>query len=366
MIIFEVIPSFNPLGGAENFVFHLSKVLKRTNDVIVISLYSEENKFVAEALNKMNIKIIYLDKKRGYDRKASRKFKKIYNQYRPDVVHLHLNSIVTCLPVICKRRSLFVYTFHTFISNETYGNKMKPRNLLIKHLIKHKYIFPVTISDTVDVSFKNYFGNYNTEIIYNGIDIKRFNYYPNIEKKNTFISIGSFRDVKNNMFMIECVEQLINEGYDVQYVALGSGKNFDMCNDYVNKNNLSNRIKLLGAVNNVEDYLKESECMLLASHWEGNPLVINEAIASGVWVIANNVGGVKDLIDETNGYLVEPENKQDFVQKMKDFIKNKEIIYNKIIPSNIVNNRKKVDLDASAEHYLELMKKLLQTEKSKK
>ena len=111
-------------------------------------------------------------------------------------------------------------------------------------------------------------------------------------------------------------------------------------------------------MNNVEEYLSESSCLLLASHWEGNPLVINEAISSGVWVVANGVGGVKDLIDDTNGYLVTPENEDDFVDKMKSFLTNEKTIKYSIIPENIEKNRRKVDLNKTCFEYLDLMRKV--------
>lgn len=358
MRIMEVIPSFVPLGGAENFVFNLSLYLKRDAEVFVVSLYNRENTYIVENLKKNGIEIIYLDKKEGIDIKCSRQFNKLFNTIKPDIVHLHINTYLISLPAMITRKSKFIYTFHTMISSSTYGQKNNLRNSLLRFLIKHRLMFPVTISDIVDDSFKTFFGDYDTKIIYNGINISKYAYNKQIIKKYTFISVGSFNDIKNNLFMIKCVERLINEGADINYIILGNGKNFELCKKYCLKHKLTNKIKLMGAVNNVEDYLSEASCLLLASHWEGNPLVINEAIASGVWVVANSVGGVEDLIDETNGYLVLPENENDFVDKMKAFLENQEKIVDFIIPNNIERNRSKVDLRETCSGYLDLMKKI--------
>lgn len=119
-------------------------------------------------------------------------------------------------------------------------------------------------------------------------------------------------------------------------------------------------------MNNVEDYLAESSCLLLASHWEGNPLVINEAIASGVWVVANSVGGVKDLIDNTNGYLVVPESEEDFIGKMKLFLENENEIQSSIVPNNIESNRNKVDLNHTCFEYMTLMDYLIERGKKRR
>ena len=361
MRILEVIPSFEPLGGAENFVFNLSLALSNAGaEVFVISLYDIENSFIAENLKKNGINIIYLSKRKGLDLKSARLFAQKINSLKPDVVHLHLNSYLIGLPSMLARKSKFVYTFHTLISHDTHGHKNNPSNLLIKFLIKKRYMFPVTISDSIDDSFKSFFGDYKREIIYNGINTSTFSYNNNRIIEYTFISVGSFNDIKNNLFMIKCVERLIVEGYNINYIVLGNGKNFEPCKSYCEQNGLNKRINLLGSVNNVEDYLSKAGCLLLASHWEGNPLVINEAIASGVWVVANSVGGVKDLIDDTNGYLVIPENESDFIDKMKAFITNERKIVDTIIPNNIERNRNRVDMFNTCSKYLCLMEKMVE------
>ena len=358
MKIMEVIPSFEPLGGAENFVFNLSLSLNRHAEVFVVSLYDRENSYIDAELKKNGISIIYLNKKEGLDFRCSRQFDKLIASIKPDIVHLHINSYLTSLPAMIAKKSNFIYTFHTMISRDTYGGKNNPRNVLLRFLIKNRLMFPVTISDTIDQPFKSFFGEHDSQIIYNGIDIQRYSYKKQDNKKYSFISVGSFNDIKNNLFMIKCVERLINDGFDTNYIVLGEGKNFEKCKEYCLEHNLTEKIKLLGAVNNVEEYLSESSCLLLASHWEGNPLVINEAISSGVWVVANGVGGVKDLIDDTNGYLVTPENEDDFVDKMKSFLTNEKTIKYSIIPENIEKNRRKVDLNKTCFEYLDLMRKV--------
>jgi len=358
MRILEVIPTFEPLGGAENFVFNLSLEFNKFAEVFVISLFGNENTYIAECLRKNGIKIIYLNKREGLDFKSALLLAREIKVIKPDAVHLHLNSYLVSLLSMLARKSKFVYTFHTLISSNTYGCKCNPRNILMKFLIKYKYMFPVTISDSIDISFKDYFGDYGRRTIYNGINISRYVYSFIEKKKYTFISVGSFNDIKNNLFMIKCVERLIEEGYDVNYIILGNGKNYESCKHYCLQHNLNDRILLPGVVNNVEEYLAESGCLLLASHWEGNPLVVNEAISSGVWVVANCVGGVKDLIDDTNGYLVIPEDENDFVDKMKEYIVNEKEIANVIIPNNIERNRSRVDLKNTCSKYLSLLMEL--------
>lgn len=358
MKVIEIIPAFEPLGGAENFVYHLSNSLsKKGIKVKVISLYDKKNDFIDKELKKNNIEIVYFKKRKGIDFKLIKSLYFFLKKERPDVVHLHLNTVISSLCAILFTKIKFIYTFHTHISKKTYGHKLKPINLMLKLLIKFKFVFPITISNEVDNSFVKFFGNYNRKMIANGIDISKFTYEPTFEKKYDFISIGSFNDIKNNLFMIKSVEKLINEGWDVNYVVLGNGKNFDICKEYCVSKKIDNKILLCGAVNNVEDYLKESSCLLMASLWEGNPLSANEAIASGVWVIAYSVGGLIDIINPTNGYLAEALNEDDFIKKMKKYLLNRRQITDSIIPNNIILNRDAVNLENTTYKYIEVIKK---------
>ena len=60
-----------------------------------------------------------------------------------------------------------------------------------------------------------------------------------------------------------------------------------------------------GNVENVEQYLAEADAFVLSSNYEGLPLVILEAMASGLPIVSTDVGGVKDVVTD-NGLLVEP------------------------------------------------------------
>jgi glycosyltransferase involved in cell wall biosynthesis len=52
--------------------------------------------------------------------------------------------------------------------------------------------------------------------------------------------------------------------------------------------------------------MQSARLFVLGSRYENNPCVVLEALASGLPVVATRVGGVPELLDETNGVLVEP------------------------------------------------------------
>ena len=68
--------------------------------------------------------------------------------------------------------------------------------------------------------------------------------------------------------------------------------------NYIKESNLTEYVKLLGNVSNVEDYLAEADVFALSSDYEGLPLVVLEAMAAGLPIVSTDVGGVKDIVTD--------------------------------------------------------------------
>jgi glycosyltransferase involved in cell wall biosynthesis len=68
---------------------------------------------------------------------------------------------------------------------------------------------------------------------------------------------------------------------------------------------LAERVRFLGARQDVAEVLAEAQVFALATHWEGLPLSVLEAMRSGLPVVATDVGGVKEAVVEgETGFLV--------------------------------------------------------------
>jgi len=79
----------------------------------------------------------------------------------------------------------------------------------------------------------------------------------------------------------------------------------------------------------VANEMKQSSALLLFSRFENLPCVILEALCCGLPVISSRVGGIEEVIDETNGILVENENVPQLVDAMQQMM-DQYAIYNKM------------------------------------
>lgn len=83
-----------------------------------------------------------------------------------------------------------------------------------------------------------------------------------------------------------------------------------------------NNIKFYGPTDDVKSFIFKSDCIVLPSYREGISMILMESASMSKPLIATNVPGCKDLIDDNkNGYLCEVRNAQDLADKMQKMIK---------------------------------------------
>lgn len=154
------------------------------------------------------------------------------------------------------------------------------------------------------------------EVIYNGIDIDSFD-LPK-EKQDVFNvgMVARFSKQKDQMTLIQAVEYLVKEKQEnINLVLMGIGKTRKKCEQYIVEHNLSDNIKIIEG--NIKEILPKLDVFVLATHYEGLPLVLCEAMAAKTPIIATDVPGVNEIIlDEKTGLLVKENDKIDLANSI--------------------------------------------------
>ena len=103
-----------------------------------------------------------------------------------------------------------------------------------------------------------------------------------------FLAAGRLTKQKNFGYLIEEFEKFYFENKNSRLVILGDGEEKQKLKKLINEKKLNNVIYLLGKVDNVIRYMKDSHAFILTSKWEEMGFVIIEAALSNLFVISSN------------------------------------------------------------------------------
>jgi glycosyltransferase involved in cell wall biosynthesis len=170
-------------------------------------------------------------------------------------------------------------------------------------------------------------------VIYNAIKAKERPALDKIEFRNNlklpydkFIvaSVVSFNTPKNVPLIIAIAKQLA-ENKNIIFAVIGDGEQKREIEELINSEKLKN-VLLLGSKNDVTQYLFASDLYLSTSLWEGMPYSLIEATAVGLPIIASNVTGNNEIVqNEENGFLFELNQPEYATEKIIEISKSVEL-----------------------------------------
>lgn len=310
MKIIHVIPNLN-VGGAETMMKNL--IIEQANaghDVKVVAFYQSDSS-IRKALEAIGIEILFVEKKQGFDFSVISKLKRIFNNECPDVIHTHLYVLPYVFLSSGKRR--IVHTIHTVAEKERSGIAV----YLTRFIYHSRRVTPVAISDEIRKSISQFHNipEDRIPVVLNGSPIS--NYYKKqsyaIPDKVRIIHVGSLIPLKNHELMIEVANMLKKNNVNFKMEFAGAGYLKEKLQEKVCNLGLEDCVEFVGLKDDISLFLKDADLFIFPSQYEGVPMSLIEAMASGLPIIASNVGGIPDMItDMANGILIEPNEEQLF------------------------------------------------------
>lgn len=149
--------------------------------------------------------------------------------------------------------------------------------------------------------------------------------FDKIRTEKNFLYVGRLAEEKNIFTLLEAYKNIAKQDKKWGLMILGDGPQKEQVINYINNNNLSDRIYLFGFIqqHQIVKYYMYSDVFILPSISEPWGLVVNEAMLCGLPIIVSNkCGSAPELVkDGVNGYIFDPFDKKELEDKMISIIK---------------------------------------------
>ena len=366
MRIVHIIPSLSR-GGAERFVVDLCNELANIKGCEIFLISLRDNAVADSFVSEISDRVTYTSfgKKAGFDAKVLLQVTQWMYKVKPDVVNTHTSSFEYLNLNVFFNFPSGLSVFHTVHNRAA----QECPNSLLKKIRGHYYktggVVPITISRDGSATFREYYQLSNDHLIVNGRpelhvtselqEVKRK--YPTKENEYLLLNVGRVVEAKNQAMLVRSVQAFNRQFADKKCRLLIIG---DLREQHV-VNHLKDLVKedpfieLIGAKENVVDYLSVADAFCLSSHYEGMPISLIEALSVGCIPICTPVGGIKEMLtDKLNGFLSADTSEEAYLAAMTNFdlSDNKEDIRKNCVQTFAKNYH----IRSTAENYFDLYK----------
>lgn len=284
-------------AGMETLIMNIYRNIDRNKVQFDFCVHSDESGAYDDEIKRLGGKIYHLPSASVLNviklQKATDAFFKKHNDYK--AVHVHYSCVGYYYFKSAKKVGINNLIYHAHNSARESGGKAKLRYLMEQKSVKKANIrFACS-----DLAAKYNFGNKDYIMLKNGIDTSEYRFSNearvNIRKRleimdrKVCIHIGRFDIQKNHEFLIEAFNKAFQKNKQLELLLLGNG----VLKEHIQKNisllPSADHIHLLGNVNNVAEMLSAADLFLLPSLYEGLPLTLVEAQASGIKCLVSDV-----------------------------------------------------------------------------
>ena len=313
------------MGGLENGLINLINRMPADTFRHVIICMTDATNF-SERLNK-SVEIYPLHKKEGKDLWVYFKLWKLFRKIKPDIVHTrNLSALEAQLAAALAGVPIQIHGEHGRDvhdldgSNKRYQLIRKFFRIMIDRYIPLSQDLADYLINTIQVNPDK------VTKICNGVDTDKFkpdshfrskfghSEYPDFlfkEKSIVFGTVGRLATVKNQTDLVKAFNLLCKENpqVDIKLVIVGDGGLKKDLLKLIQTEKLDSKVWLAGARDNINELMNMMDVFVLPSLAEGISNTILEAMATGLPVVATDVGGNAELVvNGETGYIVEAKN----------------------------------------------------------
>ncbi|MEE8427875.1 MAG: glycosyltransferase [Gammaproteobacteria bacterium] len=314
MHVVEGIYAFQ-MGGAETLAAKLAIFLKRKNiQVSVVATHGGDGP-ISDLLRRNKIPCFALDSEHYNPIVRRWRIFCLFRRLKPTIFHAHHTTLFHyCYPAVtlaCSPKSLV--TEHTDFEMRHYDHYFKTARFAARradlfsvvHSGMRRYL-----EETVHIDPKK------LRVIENGVDVNQFN--PTLDgqcfraeisagEKDILLGyVGRMHPQKNLTALIQCMPRRCSQNNAIRLVLAGDGPEKEALTALCDELGVADKVLFLGMRSDIPNVMSGLDVFVLPSLTEGSPLVLLEAMSTGLACVATSVGAVPEILSKDAGFTVEP------------------------------------------------------------
>lgn len=316
-------------AGVEVMDYHLLKYLKMHDNIELSAILLNEGK-LADEIRGLGIRVDVVDEKKRNIFQLVYGIRKILGIGSIDVIHSHRykENILAFLSSKFGNGIQLVATQHGMpeILGKNKNRKYKFLHRLNTFLLRKYFSKVIAVSRDIQSIFKNTFGfpDHKIAVIHNGTDIPTSPVSKNTKQYFVIGSMGRIFPVKDYLLMVEIAREISRVTDKIRFELAGDGPDMSKVASAVERYRLGHSFRLLGTVEDLPCFYQGIDLYLNTSLHEGMPMTVLEAMSYGIPVVAPNVGGLEEMLEDgKEGYLVNGREPEEFAKKCLHLYENR-------------------------------------------
>lgn len=292
-ILIVITTAFAPYGGLTTVMMNYYHAMDKTGLQIDFASTNNPSNVLLDELKVNSSKYFNLGSRKKQLPKYLKNLKAVLKNGHYDVIHVNGNSATMAFElVVAKKCGVPVRIAHGHTTQTDHATL----NKFLKSAFKRSYTYAVAVSSKA--------GNWlydgeKYKILKNAINVEKYQFNETIRKKIrselgiedkcVIGHLGKIYEPKNHDFLIDIFYEIKKTNKTACLLLVGDGELKDKIKSKCEGLNLEDVI-FTGMVSNVYDYLQAMDVFVFPSLWEGSPLALIEAQASGLpCLVSSNV-----------------------------------------------------------------------------
>ncbi len=310
-------------AGAEVQAYTLLKFMRQECDLHVILMNHGE---LEERLSKLNIPVTVLDESRLKTWRILIAMRKSIVNFQPDIVHTHRQkeNVLGGLANFISTRSKSVRTSHG--SPESAPKGLQKIQVFMDRLVGRYFQQAIiVVSGDLAQKLEKTFPSKKIHVIHNGVDTallkatKSVADFKLLHPDAIHIGIvGRLEPVKRIDIFLDMAGIVLQKEIfpEIQFHVIGDGKLRHKLQERSCTLGINKVTRFHGHRADVPVCIKSMDAIVMSSDHEGTPMTALEALAVGTPVIAHNVGGLREILENYPEWLVDSQNPQEYAERL--------------------------------------------------